>query len=187
MVRIASRRGSRRIMSSQFVVSFVALVAVLLLMLAEQQRSLAHERALRRQGAVEPSDDVYPTMRWAYPAAFVVMAVEGAFDGPSPGMTTVIGAALLVASKTLKFWAIRSLGPRWTFRVLVPPGAPLVTSGPYAFLRHPNYVAVIGELMGMAITVGARVTGPVVTILVELLLVHRIRVENSALRRPPRA
>ena len=166
-------------------VSVVTLVLVLLVMLAEQQHSLRNERALLERGAVEPADDVYPMMRWTYPAAFVAMAIEGALLGPPPGMTTVIGVVVLVAAKVLKFWAIRSLGPRWTFRVLVPPDAPRVSHGPYVFLNHPNYVAVVGELIGFAIVVGARLTGPIATIVFGLLLRHRIRVENDALRHPP--
>jgi methyltransferase len=78
-----------------------------------------------------------------------------------------------------------SLGRRWTFRVLVLPAAPLVTTGPYAFVRHPNYIAVVGELVGVALLTGARVTGPLVTILFALLMRARIRVEEDALRRPP--
>jgi methyltransferase len=171
-------------MSVQFLVSFGALVILLLFMLAEQRYSLANERALRQLGAVEPAGDVYPTMRWAYPCAFVGMAIEGAVAGV-PGITTLIGAAILVAAKILKFWAIKSLGPRWTFRVLVPPDAPLVSHGPYAFVNHPNYIAVVGELIGFAVVVGARLTGLAATVGFGLLLLHRIRVENRALRHPP--
>jgi methyltransferase len=88
---------------------------------------------------------------------------------------------VLVASKALKGWAIASLGRRWTFRVLVVPGASLVTRGPYALARHPNYIAVIGELAGMALLVGARVIGPIATVLFSLLIRRRISVENRAL------
>jgi methyltransferase len=69
--------------------------------------------------------------------------------------------------------------------VLVLSGAPLVTQGPYAFVRHPNYIAVVGELLGMALLVGARVTGPLASVLFSLLLARRIRVEDRALRHPP--
>jgi methyltransferase len=117
--------------------------------------------------------------------SFVVMAVEGALLASSPGRWAAVGVAVLVAAKTLKVWAIRSLGPRWTFRVLVPPGSTLVDHGPYAFVRHPNYVAVIGELLGFALVVNARVTGPVATALFGLLLRARVRAENAALRHPP--
>ena len=172
-------------MPPQATVAFVSLVAVLLMMLAESQLSRYNERALRAAGAREPADDVYRTMSWAYPAAFVAMAIEGTLWGPAPGTSTLAGAALLGASKGLKFWAIASLGPRWTFRVLVPPGATLVTAGPYSFVRHPNYIAVIGELASMALLVGARGSGPLAVVLFGLLIRSRIRVEEQALRHPP--
>ena len=172
-------------MPANVLVSVVALLVVAAMMLVEQRVSLSNERWLRLQGAVEPPHDVFVTMRWAYPAAFVVMAIEGAWFGPSPGWWTVAGAAVLAAAKLLKVWAITSLGRRWTFRVLVPPDAPLVTRGPYEYVRHPNYIAVIGELIGMALLVGARVAGPVATILFGLLIRARIRVEEQALRHPP--
>lgn len=162
--------------------AIVSLLVVLLLMLGESRRSARNERRLRQRGAVEPPGDVYATMRWAYPAAFVVMACEGAIFGPDPGITTVAGALGTVASKALKYWAVASLGPRWTFRVLVVPDEPLVTHGPYMLARHPNYIAVFGELASMALLVGARLTGPIATMLFTLLLFRRIRVEDQILR-----
>jgi methyltransferase len=60
-----------------------------------------------------------------------------------------------------------------------------VTRGPYAFARHPNYVAVVGELVGMALLVGARGTGPLATTLFSVLIWQRIRVENRALGTVP--
>jgi methyltransferase len=169
------------------VIASVSLLAVLLIMGTELLVSRRHERRLRAQGAVEPSDDVYGTMRWAYPGAFVLMAAEGAMLGPDPGAATAAGLVVLIASKLLKAWAIASLGRRWTFRVLVVPGAPLVAHGPYAFARHPNYIAVVGELVGMAGLVGARATGPVATLLFGLLLRRRIASEDRALRHPTRS
>lgn len=168
-----------------FTVAAVSLLAVLLSMAAELQRARRNEARLRARGAWEPADDVYRTMRWAYPVAFVVMAVEGATFGPVPGPTTAAGLVVLLGSKILKAWAIAALGPHWTFRVLVVPGAPLVTRGPYAFARHPNYVAVVGELVGMALLVGARGTGPLATTLFSVLIWQRIRVENRALGTVP--
>jgi methyltransferase len=172
-------------MSPNLAISAISVAAVLLMMLAEMQLSRYNERALRARGAVEPPDDVYRTMAWVYPGLFVVMALEGVFFGPPAGLVTLAGAILLGASKALKFWAIASLGTRWTFRVLVPPGASLVSSGPYAYVRHPNYVAVMGELASMALLVGARVSGPVAMLIFGVLMRHRIRVEEAALRHPP--
>jgi methyltransferase len=160
---------------------FVLLV-VMLMMLVETLISRRHERTLRERGAVEPTGDVYATMRWAYPAAFLAMGMEGTLFGPPPTNVAVCGAVLLTAAKALKWWAMASLGVRWTFRVLVMPGAPLVTHGPYAIWRHPNYIAVVGELLAMALLVGARVTGPLATLWFSWLIWRRIRVEDRALR-----
>jgi methyltransferase len=173
------------VIPTSVVIAVVACIAVLLMMGAESQLSRHNERLLRKAGAVEPPEDVYGRMAWIYPLSFIAMAIEGALFGPPPGATTLAGGALLGASKALKFWAIASLGPRWTFRVLVPPGASMVASGPYRYVRHPNYVAVLGELTSVALLVGARVTGPVAVVVFGLLIRARIRVEEHALRHPP--
>jgi methyltransferase len=80
-------------------------------------------------------------------------------------------------------WAISTLGVRWTFRVLVIPDAPLVTSGPYRLLRHPNYAAVIGEIIGIAVILRAPVTGLLALAGFGTLLIRRIAVEDRALGR----
>ncbi len=157
----------------------LAIVAVF--MLAEQRLSQANERALRRRGAIAPPDPVFGWMRWAYPAVFVVMAIEGMLRAPVPALAAASGAVLFIAGKLLKGWAILSLGERWTYKVLVLPGVPLVTSGPYRFLRHPNYAGVLGELLGVALITGARVSGPLCIALFSWLLVRRIRAEEQAL------
>jgi methyltransferase len=161
-----------------------ALAVVFVSMLVELRVSQRNERAFRRQGAVDAPDPVYAVMRWAYPGAFVAMAVEGALSGASFGWQTPAGILVFVVGKALKVWAIRSLGTRWTYRVLVHPGAPLVTTGPYAFLRHPNYVGVVGELVGMGLMMHATVSGPVMTLFFMELLRRRIAAEERALGLP---
>jgi len=112
---------------------------------------------------------------------FVLMAAEGALAGPSPDVLLIAGFVIFVAAKILKLWAITALGPRWSYRVLVLPGLPLVSTGPYAYLRHPNYVAVFGEIAGFALMVGARLLGVVSLIVFALLVRRRIAVEEKAL------
>jgi methyltransferase len=92
------------------------------------------------------------------------------------------GLLLFVASKALKYWAIAALGPRWSFRVLVLPRVPLVATGPYRYVAHPNYVAVVGELLGTAMMMKAQVTGPVALAVFGTLLAIRVRFETRALR-----
>ena len=125
-------------------------------------------------------------MQVVYPASFALMTGEAwlrqrTFAGPF-----VIGVAVFVAAKLLKYWAIATLGRRWTFRVLVPPGAPLVSSGPYRYMRHPNYAAVIGELVGMMLMAQAPVTGMVCLIAFAALIKVRIGIEERALGVVPR-
>jgi len=158
-----------------------AAVVVFVCMLAELMRSRANEAALRRQGAVEPSGDVYLAMAWAYPLIFVAITVEGVLRHRPPMPIAIAGLAVFLAAKALKYWAIAVLGSRWTFRVLVPARSTLVTVGPYAYIRHPNYVAVLGEIVGFALFAGAVWTGAASFVLFGLLIRARIRVEERAL------
>jgi methyltransferase len=92
----------------------------------------------------------------------------------------VFGIAVFAAAKALKWWAILTLGRAWTFRVIVIPGRRRITVGPYRFLNHPNYVAVVGELLGAALMCGAVLTGPAATAFFLVLILKRIAVENRA-------
>lgn len=168
-------------MHSPVPVAALVTAAALLLMLIELQLSLFNEKALRAKGAVEPPDDVIGWMRIAYPGAFVLMGIEAAAGGPLSRNWIVGGLLLFGWAKALKFWAMAHLGPRWTFRVLVLPGAPLVGTGPYRFLRHPNYVAVIGEIVAVAVALQAPVTGVIATLGFGWLIWRRIQVEERAL------
>ncbi|HLG59698.1 MAG TPA: isoprenylcysteine carboxylmethyltransferase family protein [Vicinamibacterales bacterium] len=168
-------------MDPHLAVPAVALLAVMLMMLGELWLSKANERVLLQNGAIEADDQVFRMMRWAYPGVFVAMVAEGAAFGVDIGPVTLAGALLLALSKALKFWAIASLGTRWTYRVLVLPTVPLVTTGPYRFLRHPNYVAVVGELLAMALMTRARVTGPLGVAFFGWLLFRRITGEERAM------
>ena len=162
-------------------VAALVTTAVLLLMLVELQLSSFNEKSLRAKGAVEPPDDVIGWMRVAYPGAFVLIGIEAAVGGPLSRNWVVAGLLLLGWAKALKFWAMAHLGSRWTFRVLVLPDAPLVRTGPYRRLRHPNYVAVIGEIVAVAIALQAPVTGVVATLGFGWLIWRRIVVEERAL------
>jgi methyltransferase len=119
-------------------------------------------------------------MQGAYPAAFLIMIIEGLLRRDVRPLFPA-GVLLFAAAKTLKWWAILSLGCCWTFRVIVVPGSALVASGPYRLMRHPNYVAVVGELGGVALMTGARVAGPFAILVFSALIFRRITVENRAL------
>jgi methyltransferase len=168
------------------VVNLLIMLAVLLLvfgfMLVEARRAARNERAQRANGGIEPGGDVYSLMQFAYPGVFLAMVIDGARRAtPVAPEWFVIGATLFLTAKALKWWAITALGPCWTFRVIVVPGTLPVETGPYRFVRHPNYMAVIGEIVGVAAMTGARVFGPLALMVFAALMLRRIAVENRAL------
>lgn len=88
---------------------------------------------------------------------------------------------LLVAAQALRWWCIATLGRQWNARVIVVPGAQRVTSGPYRWLRHPNYVAVVVEGIALPLLHTAWVTALVFTLLNAVVLTLRLRAEGRAL------
>jgi methyltransferase len=171
-------------MAPAVVIAVGTLVAVLAVMAGELALSAFNTTRLRARGAVEPPGDVYAAMRWAYPLGFVAMAAEGAWRGPAPAKILVFGLVVFGLAKALKAWAMATLGPRWSFRVLVPPGDPPTVAGPYALIDHPNYVAVCGEIVGVACLVAAPVSGALFLVGFGWLMRRRIAVEDRALGRP---
>ena len=166
----------------------VALAVIVGFMLAENRASRANLRRLRAAGATEPPGDAYLALALLYPSAFLAMGLEGIWramqEGPAPEAApswAASGVLLFAASKALKYWAIRALGVRWSFRVVVLPGESLVETGPYRYVAHPNYIAVVGELVGAAMMMEARVLGPIMTVAFGLALWARIRFESRVL------
>jgi methyltransferase len=162
------------ILAAAFLLTFVP-------MLFEARLSAAHERTLREAGAHEPSDDVYSVMQVAYPGSFLIMIAEGAIRHVTFDTLVACGAAVYIAAKMLKYWAVSSLGVRWTFRVLVPPRSSRIVRGPYRWLAHPNYVAVAGEIAGVGLAMHAWYTGGPALAFFVFLMLRRIAVEERAL------
>lgn len=156
---------------------FVGLL-VFVPMLLEARLAASNERLQRARGGVEPAGDVYRLMQVAYPAVFAAMLIEGAL-GPafSPALFS-LGLVCFIVGKALKYWAIATLGPFWTFRVIVVPGSTSVRAGPYRLVAHPNYLGVIGELLGVALMSGARLAGPIGAAFFIALILRRVAVEN---------
>jgi len=160
----------------------ISLLAALIFgtMIAEAVLARVNERRQLARGGVEPPGDVYGVMRYAYPGAFALMLLESAVRTPSPS-AAFAGLGLLAGAKALKWWAIVTLGRAWTFRIIVVPRVPLVAGGPYRLVRHPNYIAVVGELVGVALMTEAWIAGPVALAGFGTLLARRIQVEDRAL------
>lgn len=90
--------------------------------------------------------------------------------------------ALVIASQALRYWCITTLGRQWNTRVIVVPGAQRVTRGPYRWLNHPNYVAVVIEGFALPLVHSAWITALAFTVLNAVLLWgYRLPVERRAL------
>lgn len=159
------------------------IASVALMRLAELERSRRHENLLRARGAREVGRSHY---RWmvVLHAVFLVAGPAEVWLLGRPFLPWLAATAgiLFAAAMALRWWAIVSLGGRWTTRVMVLSGAPLVTSGPYRYLRHPNYLAVAVELIALPLIHTAWWTAIVCGAANLAVLAVRIRVEDAALR-----
>ncbi|UJL31050.1 isoprenylcysteine carboxyl methyltransferase family protein [Mycobacterium sp. TJFP1] len=157
------------------------IAAVALERVAELVVSQRNLRWSRARGGVEFGAAHYPLMVLLHTVLLVACLVEAAHREFIP----VLGwsmFALVVAAQGLRWWCITTLGHQWNTRVVVVPGAGRVTGGPYRFLSHPNYVAVVVEGIALPLVHTAWVTALVFTLLNAALLWMRISVEDKALR-----
>ena len=117
--------------------------------------SARNARIARARGGVETGQGHFPVMAAFHGAFLVACGLEVVLlRRPFPGAVGWIALAGVLAAQALRYWAIATLGWRWNTRIVVVPGAAPVTGGPYRFVRHPNYVAVIAEMV--ALPSGAR-------------------------------
>jgi methyltransferase len=162
---------------------YVALIGLVALErvaeLVVSRRNLAWSLA---RGGLEYGKGHYPVMVVLHSGLLVGAAVEVAVAHrpfvPALGWPML---GLVVATQALRWWCIRTLGRRWNTRIVVVPGLPLVRRGPYRWLSHPNYVAVVLEGVALPLVHTAWVTALVFTALNAPLLAVRIRAEEAAL------
>ena len=149
---------------------------------AELVVSARHAKALLGRGGVEYGFSHFPVMIAVHVGLIAGCVLEPLLGGrsflPALGFPML---ALTVLANVLRWWCITTLGERWTARVIVLPGAPLVRSGPYRWFAHPNYAAVIVEGFALPLTGSAWITAIAFTVLNAALLTVRIRCEVGAL------
>ena len=131
---------------------------------------------LLARGAVEIAPRHYPLIVGVHAAWLVSLWVLG-HDQP----VNVVALLFYLLLQGFRFWVMRTLGSRWTTRIIVLPEQPLVSAGPYRFLSHPNYAVVTGEMVLLPLVLGLPLLATVFTVLNAAVLVIRIRAENHAL------
>jgi methyltransferase len=161
--------------------ALIALVAVE--RLAELVVARRNQRWSEARGAVEFGRGHYPAMVVLHIGLLVGAPVEVVVGGRPfvPGLGWPMFAVLL-AAQLLRWWCITTLGRQWNTRIFVVPGLPLVSRGPYRFLPHPNYVAVVAEGLALPLVHTAWITAVAFTLCNAIVLRIRIVAENAALR-----
>ncbi|WP_172274324.1 isoprenylcysteine carboxyl methyltransferase family protein [Nocardioides sp. zg-1308] len=168
--------------------AFTVLVALVgLERIAELVVSTRNAAWSRERGGVETGLGHFPFMVVLHIGLLVGALVEAWVRRPDvPSLLAWWMLALVLASQALRWWCIATLGRRWNTRVIVVPGLAPVRSGPYRFLSHPNYVAVVVEGVALPLVHAAWITAVVFTVLNAGLLAVRIRAEDAALATLPR-
>ena len=146
--------------------------------LAELILSQRNTKRLLARGAYEVAPEHYPFLVLLHATWLAVLW----FFGPGPPIH-LIPLALFAILQLGRVWVISTLGERWTTRIIVLPGAPLVTSGPYRWVNHPNYLIVIGEFAVLPLVFGLPMVAIVFSLLNAAILAVRIKSENRALGR----
>jgi methyltransferase len=144
--------------------------------LAELRLARANTARLLAAGATEHSPGHYP----------LIVAVHAGWLASlwwlAPGRPVHVPLLVLFVLLQLgRVWVIRTLGPRWTTRIIVLPQAPLVAGGPFRFVSHPNYLVVIGEIAVLPLVFGLWQVALLFSLANAAVLTIRIRAENRAL------
>ena len=158
--------------------NLIILALVTLQRLGELWLSNRNTRRLLAKGAREHSPAHYPLIVAVHLLWLVTLwwlAPTRPVDG--------FWLAFFVAIEVFRIWVLATLGPRWTTRIIVLPGAPLVRRGPYRFVNHPNYLVVVLEIAVLPLVFGLWQVAVIFSLLNAAVLTIRIRAEDRTLRR----
>lgn len=155
--------------------------------LIELNVSRRHRRLLFERGAAPVADPGFLQMVALHVGILLSSVVEVLwFSRTAPVWLASLAALGVILASALRVWAIVSLGKHWNVRVVDSTSLGVVASGPYAWIRHPNYVAVFAELALLPVVGGAWVTAAVGTLLHASVLRRRIASEERMLHRDPK-
>lgn len=158
-------------------IAYAILALVVLQRVGELLYASRNTRALKARGGIEYGRRHYPLIVMLHASWLVAVAI-GIRRDPVVREFPLIFFVLLQA---LRVWVLATLGHYWTTRVITIPGAPLVHRGPYRFLRHPNYLVVIGEIALLPLVFGQVTNAIFFSVLNGAALAWRIRIEEAVL------
>ena len=154
----------------------IILALVTLQRLGELVLARHNTRALLARGAIEVDARHYPLIVAVHAAWLIALWIFGRDQE-----VNLLALAVFVMLQGLRVWILMTLGPRWTTRIIILPGEPLIASGPYRYLSHPNYIVVAGEIAVLPLALHLPVPALVFSVLNTAVLTIRIRAESRAL------
>ena len=155
---------------------YLIMALVTLQRLGELVIAARNTRHLRALGAIEIGRSHYPVMVTLHASWLIVLWLT--VGGHSVNVA-LLGIFLLL--QALRVWVLVTLGRRWTTRIIILPGASLISRGPFRYLRHPNYCVVVGEIAVLPLVFGLVWIAVAFSLLNAVMLWVRIRVESNAL------
>ena len=144
--------------------------------LGELALSRHNTRRLLARGAIEVGASHYPLIVSVHAAWLIALWIWGRGES-----VNLVALAVFIALQGLRVWIIATLGVRWTTRIIVLPGEPLVASGPYRYLSHPNYAVVAAEIATLPLALHLPMLALIFTALNAAVLAIRLRAETRAL------
>ena len=161
---------------------YIAMAGLLLQRGAELILARRHADWIRQQGGYEVGRSHYPLVVGVHLLFIAALFLEVTQGRAEPPHWWPVPFALFMMAQVLRIWSIHSLGPYWNTRILVVPGRSPVVSGPYRYLRHPNYLVVVVELLTLPTAFGAYFTAIFLSVLnLFVLLKFRIPAEEQVL------
>ena len=159
-------------------IAYAIFALVVLQRIVELWYASRNTRALKARGAIEYGRGHYPLIVLLHASWLTAIAI-GIHRDP---VVRVFPLMVFVLLQPLRLWVLASLGRHWTTRVITVPDEPLVVLGPYRFVRHPNYLVVIGEIALLPLVFGQVTNAIVFSVLNGAVLAWRIHIEGAALR-----
>lgn len=143
-------------------------------------------RVAARRGAVVSEPWLFPLMVVLHVGlVFLPIAEVVALGRPVVPVLTAAALGVLVAATGLRVWTLRTIGSSWNVRVVAPEADSIATTGPYAWIRHPNYLVVVLEIFALPLVHAAWMSCIALALLNALVLFHRIRTEEKILAKNP--
>ena len=166
--------------------SVIAFLALLLLVAAlrivELRISRRHQQEMISQGAAKVEEPRFRWMVLLHTAVLIGAAVEVVFlKRPFYPILAALMFAIFLAANAVRWWVIRTLGQHWNVQIMDSTRLGVITSGPFRFVRHPNYAAVFAEMLALPLIHTAWITALLGSVLHMVVLRNRLSTEESVL------